>query len=111
MRISNYTCLFLICLTSFLYTGCVKSLAPPSFTSEPTIIFNPNPQAPLAAIVRFSTNKPVTTAIRIKDGEWERELIYDESYNPEEGLPIIGLVPDRTHELRVFIHDDFARCG
>ncbi len=59
--------------------------------------------------MKFSTNKPVTTAIRIKDGEWERELIYDASNNPEEGLPVIGLVPDRTHELSIFIHDDFGR--
>ncbi len=102
--------LFFVCL-SIVLSGCIQSIAPPSFTSEPTITFNPNPQAPLGAIVKFSTNKPVTTAIRIKDGEWERELIYDKSYNPEEGLPVIGLVPDKTHELRVFIHDDFGRLA
>ena len=94
---------------ALLCAGCLDAISPPTFVSPPTIVFNPNPNAPQAAIVRFKANKPITTAIRIKDGTWERELLFDETYNPEEGLPIIGLVPDKTHELRIFIHDSFGR--
>ena len=101
-------CQFVLLL---LLSGCIGSIAPPQFTADPVVVFNPNPQAPLAAIVKFSTNKPVQTSIRIKDGEWERELIYDETYDTEKGLPIIGMVPDRSHEIRVFIQDDFGRLA
>ena len=109
MQKSPHFSIGLCLLAILLSSGCVESISPPTFTEEPTITFNPNPQAPLAGIVRFKANKPVTTAIRVKDGEWERELIYDESHNPEDGLPVIGLVPDKTHELRIFIHDSFGR--
>ena len=78
----------------------------PSFTEKPTVSANPNPQVPLAAVLRFKTDRPVTTAIRITDGTHDFELKFDNSWNPPEGLPVVGMRPDRRHELRVIIRDD-----
>lgn len=78
---------------------------PPAFTAPPTVSPNPNPAVPLAALVRFSANKPVQTTIEVSDGEREYEIAYDESHNPEEGLAVLGMRPNRRHQLRVSIRD------
>lgn len=79
--------------------------AAPVFTQAPRVIANPNQSAPLAAVVAFEADQPVSTKIRITDGEHEWELSYESSRDPAKGLPVIGMRPDRMHELSVFIQD------
>lgn len=78
---------------------------PPSFTVEPTIERNSNPNVPLAGILSFDTDEPVTTTIQIEDGQNEWQLEYNETKDPEQGLPVIGLRPDREHTINVTIQD------
>ncbi len=86
----------------FLFAGCGSS---PSFTVAPSIEANPNPQVPLAAVIRFSADRPVGTAITVHDTIHRFELHYDASHRPEEGLPVVGMRPNRRHEIRVTIRD------
>lgn len=75
------------------------------FTTAPVVSANPNPAVPLAAVLRFSAGEPVDTTIRISDGKHEWELSYDEARNPADGLAVVGMRPDRRHQIRVFIRD------
>ena len=90
-----------------LFSGCETppKSRPPSFTIEPKIEQNSNPNVPLAGVLSFDTDEPVTTTIAIQDGQNEWKLEYDETKDPEQGLPVIGLRPDREHTINVTIQD------
>ncbi len=85
--------------------GAGALLGQPAFVQRPEIGPNPNPAAPLAAVVRFKADRPVTTTIRVSDGENTWELRYGASHDPEKGLPVIGMRPARKHHIRVRIED------
>ena len=89
-----------------LFGGCgTPETRPPSFTIEPKIEQNSNPNVPLAGVLFFDTDEPVTTTIAIQDGKNEWQLEYDETKDPEQGLPVIGMRPDREHTINVTIQD------
>ncbi len=90
-----------------LFSGCETPTEsrPPSFTTAPKIEQNSNPNVPLAGVLSFDTDEPVTTTIQIQDGQNEWKLEYDETKDPEQGLPVIGLRPDREHTINVTIQD------
>ncbi len=83
-------------------SGCSRA---PAFTEAPTVIANPNPAVPLAAVVRFAADRPVTTTIHVTDGKHAWDLNYNASHDPRKGLAVIGMRPDRKHEIRVSIRD------
>jgi hypothetical protein len=85
-------------------SGCGDS-TPPLFVDPPAVAANPNPQVPLAAIVTFDAAEPVTTTLEVSDGEVSRSIAFDAARSPVEGLPILGMRPDRRHEIRVTIRD------
>jgi hypothetical protein len=85
-------------------TGCGDTQGP-AFVDLPTVTDNPNPRVPLAAIVSFTADEPVTTVLDISDGETSRQRVFGEERNPEEGLPILWMKPDTRHEIRVTIRD------
>ena len=94
----------LLCIVLLTVSGC--SDIPQSnnglvFISTPTISANPNPSVPLGAILKFETNRPVHTSIRITDGRntWFVNFSYDE--DPSQGLTIVGMRPDRIHTIDV----------
>ena len=93
-------------LTVFLLLlwGCAPQ-PPLTFTEAVTIAPNPNPAVPLAAVLRFAANRPVQTTIRVSDGTHDWELEYEESRKPEEGFPVVGMRPDRRHQIGVAIRD------
>lgn len=73
------------------------------FTKSPTVFQNPNPTVPLAAVVQFSASQDVQTTVELSDGVKQWELKFDQ--NPADGLPIVGMRPDCTHELTISIVD------
>ncbi len=85
--------------------------AGPQFIAEPRVAANPNPQAPLAAVLTFAADRPVATTIRVSDGTHAWELRYDASHDPAEGLPVVGMRPERRHEIRVRIEDEAGRSA
>ena len=74
-----------------------------TFTTPPTIKPNPNPTVPLAAIVYFDSSQPVETTLAISDGQNSWELHYGIDKAPQKGLPVVGMRPNRTHQIRVMI--------
>lgn len=79
--------------------------APPRFTKAPLIVANPNQAVPLAALVRFSTDKPVRATLDVTDGSWTRRLSFTEGQNTTAGLPIIGMRPGQRIAVSVTITD------
>ena len=92
------------CLAGLLVPAYGTS-KPPAFTEEPVVTANPNPAVPLAAIVRFAASEPVSTSIQVTDGKHTWALNYGASRNPEDGLPVLGMRPNRKHEIRVSIRN------
>ncbi len=84
---------------------CLGDTKPPTFTVPPTIYQNPNPRVPLAAVVRFSTDEPVHTKINISDGKRTWDIVFDDSYKPADGLPIVGMRPNQQHQFHISIRD------
>ena len=74
-----------------------------NFVSDPTVIRNPNPAVPLAALVHFETAVPVTTTIIIDDGRRTRTVVYDETYDTVAGLPLLGLAQSRDFAITVVV--------
>lgn len=85
-----------------MVVGCSTG---PSFEVSPELAANPNPSVPLAAVVRFTANEPVDTRIDVSDGVNAWTLDYDESHDPAQGLGVIGMRPDRDHEILVTIRN------
>ena len=71
------------------------------FLTQPTIMKNPNPRVPLAAVVRFRPSETGRTRIDIRDPDRQWSVEFGPERPPAEGLPILGMRPDRDHELRV----------
>jgi len=98
----------ILALSSFSFliftTSCRDS--GPSFLEKPTVRPNPNPSVPLAGILRFQADCPVSTRVVITDGIHDTEAVFDSSWNPPEGIPLLGMRPDRSHEIQVYIIDE-----
>ncbi len=71
------------------------------FIERPTIKRNPNPRVPLAAVVFFRTSEPCRARIDIRDPDRRWSVEFGLEHLPSQGLPILGMRPDRDHELRV----------
>ncbi len=95
-------------LRSFVTTFAAAFLAcssGPAITEPVTLEANPNPAVPLAAVVKFVADRPVATTLRVSDGENEWTLDYDDSQDLSAGLPVVGMRPDRSHQIRVTVTD------
>lgn len=86
--------------TLAVVAGCSSG---PSFESGPVLAANPNPSVPLAAVVRFTPSEAVATRIDVTDGTNAWTLEYDTSQDPNQGLGVFGMRPDRDHEILVAI--------
>ncbi len=70
-----------------------------AFTIQPSVEQNPNPRAPLMALVRFGMNEPVSAILEIDDGRKTRRVTYGPDHEPEKGLPVIGLRANTAHRI------------
>ena len=97
MDISKAIALLAIAIVS---VACSQS---PSFVAGPVLEPNPNPAVPLAAVLEFEAFAPVTALIEVTDGDHKWQLEYGPEHDPTAGLPVVGMRPDRRHEIRVSI--------
>jgi hypothetical protein len=86
------------------------AIAAAEFTEPPRLTPNPNPQAPLAAVLRFSSSEPAETLITISSGAFRHQLRYPPERKPEEGLPVVGMRPGQRHYVAVAIRDAHGRA-
>ncbi len=94
-----------------LFLAAAASLAAQAkFTQPPAVTPNPNPRAPLAAVLTFATDVPTATQVRIADDAGRTwELTFDEASAPQRGLALVGFRPGRRHEIRVVLRDRAGR--
>jgi hypothetical protein len=100
--------LTVIATTGFCFVGLEPANADsraPSFITTPQISPNPNPTVPLGAVLKFATDEPVTATIVLSDGTHTWELHFDPEDDPSQGLPIIGMRPDRQHTIAIEVQD------
>ena len=100
---SNTTLRLVPIVTMAVVGGCSTG---PSFEAGPDLAANPNPSVPLAAVVRFEADEPVTTRIDVSDGVNAWTLDYGDSHDPSRGLGVFGMRPDRDHQILVTISND-----
>ena len=93
---------FLVAAFAAVLAGCSSG---PGITEPVTLEANPNPAVPLAAVVKFAADRPVTTTIRVSDGANEWTLDFDDSQDPSAGLAVVGMRPNRSHQISVIVRD------
>lgn len=71
------------------------------FTQEPRIEKHPNEAVPLVAMVYFKADGTAKTTLEIDNGVKRRNVTFDESHDPEKGLPVIGMRADTEHRITV----------
>lgn len=114
MRMGKYGRGAIVIVAAFLLlaaTGCFVYIergdrTAPQFATHVQLSKNPNSSAPLAAVVRFCTDEPTETVLHISDGEHRWTLTYGPDSDPEDGLPVVGMRPDRTHTIEVVVRDE-----
>jgi len=92
-------------LGALLAVGCA---GPPAAT-DASLVPNPNPRAPLAGILSFSSDRPVVATLVIDDGEHQQSVTPDDEPRIDHEIPVLGLRPGRKHTVTVTIRDERGR--
>ncbi|HEY3131906.1 MAG TPA: aryl-sulfate sulfotransferase [Acidobacteriota bacterium] len=82
----------------------------PRFLRAPSIAPNPNPRAPLAALVEFVTDRPVWAKLKVSDGAKSRLISFDGYWNRKQTLPILGLSPGKRYSILLAVTDTKGNC-
>ena len=91
-------------LAPLLLIGCGDSTAP-TFTAAPSLVRNPNPAVPLAAIVSATTNEPAELIIEVSDGESQWSVPTSGELITSHERAVLGFKPGRKHTVRVSARD------
>ena len=79
--------------------------AAPRFTGEVELVPNPNPAAPLGAVLTFESSGPVSTTIQGESDAHRFSITYGPDKDPSKGLPVVGMYADRKYQVSVSISD------
>ena len=76
-----------------------------AFIEAPVVVRNPNPRAPLAAVLHYRADTQAAVSVEINDGvhAW---VVRFPRQGLEASLPIAGLRADRVHCFSVTLSDD-----
>jgi arylsulfate sulfotransferase len=83
---------------SFLQTD----RTPPALTSAPAIARNPNPAAPLAAILTFDTDEPAVSGIELNGSGVVRA---ESQASTHHVVPVVGLIAGALNSIRITLTD------
>ncbi|MFM9972588.1 MAG: aryl-sulfate sulfotransferase [Burkholderiales bacterium] len=75
-----------------------------NFVEAPAVSRNPNPRAPLAAVLRYRADADARVSVEIDDGKNKWRVAFP-SQGHEVSLPIAGLRADRIHHFRIELTD------
>ena len=70
------------------------------------VVQNPNPRVPLAAVLYAALDAPCKTTVTITDIDRAWTVEFEASRDPSQGLPLLGMRPDREHVIQVFFGDN-----
>jgi arylsulfate sulfotransferase len=82
-----------------------KRKSGPEFLTRPSVVQNPNPDAPLAAVLSFEADRPVETTIDIEGPGRAWSVSFGAAMDPQQGLPILGLRPAQRYIFQVSMED------
>lgn len=85
--------------------GVGSDLLPPSIVQAPVLSPNPNPRAPLAAILELGTDEPTQVRLVIKDGQRSWVVLAEAEYRLVHRAAVLGMRPGRTHQIVVTVRD------
>ena len=101
--------------SSFLILGCSSPGSGDSDTAMPeaggpsvesaTLVGNPNPTVPLAAILSVTTDVPTRLTINVDDGERSWSVTPDDAMAMSHEVPVLGLRAGRTHTITATLED------
>ena len=94
---------------ALLLIGC--DTAPPDrdmtgpALSNVSLIGNPNPAVPLAAILSLTTDDPAELTLDINDGERSWSVTPSEEMTTQHEVPVLGMRPGRVHTITASLRD------
>lgn len=94
--------LFALALLSVALTACDRS--GPALGNV-SLVSNPNPTVPLAAILSLSTDEPATLMIGISDGERQWSVSPTKELSSQFEVPIFGMRAGRSHAVTATLTD------
>jgi arylsulfate sulfotransferase len=89
----------------FLSVGCSTGSQAPLTISEASLIGNPNPAVPLAAIMRVTTNRPTRLTLNISDAEQNWSVTPSQEMTLNHEVPVLGLKPEKTYNVAAVLED------
>lgn len=98
-----------IILLTFFVTLTFLSCAGPPVATNVQLLPNPNKNAPLAGILTFNSDRPVSTTLTINDGTTEQTIQPDSTFRLNHELLVLGLNPDKTHQVTAILRDEKGR--
>ena len=96
--------LSMVCI-SLLSVGCSTGSQPPLTISEASLIANPNPAVPLAAIMRVTTDVPTKLTLNISDAEQNWSVTPNQLMTLNHEVPVLGLKSERTYNVTALLED------
>ena len=85
------------------------SCAGPPVATNVQLVPNPNKNAPLAGILTFNTDRPVSTTITIDDGMTQQIVQPDDSLKTDHEVLVLGLKPGKLHQITATLKDKNGR--
>jgi arylsulfate sulfotransferase len=73
--------------------------------SNVSLIGNPNPTVPLAAILSLTTDEPAELTLNINDGDRSWSVTPDDQMATQHEVPVLGLRAGRVHTITASLQD------
>lgn len=81
-----------------------------AFVEPPTLKQNPNPRAPLAAVLAFTTKLPVSGRIEIQDGKRTRTIAIPFAAALKRQIPVAGMRAGKPNRVLVEVWNNDCTC-
>ena len=91
-----------LAIISLTLTGCDSS---GPVLSDVSLVGNPNPTVPLAAILTLSTDEQATLTIDIDDGERQWSVRPTDAMSTDHEVPVLGMRSGRVHTITATLQD------
>jgi len=84
----------------------MSACAGPPAASDVTLIANPNPSAPLAAVLGLTSDRPVIVTLTVETSDHRQTVTPSRQPATHHEIPVLGLRPGRVHAVTASITDE-----
>ncbi|MEP2316328.1 aryl-sulfate sulfotransferase [Eudoraea sp.] len=85
------------------------SCAGPPVATNVQLVPNPNKNAPLAGILTFTSDRPVSATLTIDDGVTRQIVQPEDSLKTNHQVLVLGLKPGKLHQITATLKDENGR--